>query len=610
MLTHNQKGAVAPLVAIMLVLIVVCVALVVDLGHIHNVKVELQRAVDAAALAGAQQLKGSTGSGPAAISVAVATAAANRVDQNPVSIDPLAIANPNFKGFAIQMVQPITWDKNITDPPLSIADRITPITNTALYDTANGLWVTSTMDVDHIFFFFTDSTPVTADAIAVATPELPVLPVAIITCIPTEKMLENPGTLPDPTVCGISSYSFDPDLVDSAAWTSLTFSPNANDIAEYMEPEGRDKFNQAIFGTPATNGGIENAPVDSVPSPFDPDYKGCPVVFPNDFNINCGLGKIADKDLAPPSEFPVPSPLPPLTQDVDGVYLPDSSFDPLIAYGRNGNGYLPRWYNMNGEDSGFDSNDHFTRIWAQDGIFLRGNVGGTPETPTAYVDRLTKLAECPVGDSSCRPYGDDRFLKDNFIVTPTGGFAQNLKAALGVASAPAYWPDFLAVIKHAGYPKVGVINGNAATVLSAFVDNEMVTDGTNLKCSDNAPFPAGETTLRVNAPVIFAGACEDWKAISNTSDHDFRYIGLAKTLITRVWVKNNESYDCGNDSEVVQLHGGADCSASDFDPGLRSGIFFNLPVPVSASLKGIEGLTLVPVADEDEGSAIKVFLVE
>ena len=50
----SERGSVVVLVAAMLFLIFFCVALVVDVGHIHNVKIELQRAVDAAALAGAQ----------------------------------------------------------------------------------------------------------------------------------------------------------------------------------------------------------------------------------------------------------------------------------------------------------------------------------------------------------------------------------------------------------------------------------------------------------------------------------------------------------------------------------------------------------------------------
>jgi len=52
----NETGAVAPMVGIMIFLFVGCLALVVDLGLLHNVKVQLQRAADAAALAGALQL--------------------------------------------------------------------------------------------------------------------------------------------------------------------------------------------------------------------------------------------------------------------------------------------------------------------------------------------------------------------------------------------------------------------------------------------------------------------------------------------------------------------------------------------------------------------------
>lgn len=608
----QSRGAVAPLVAIMLILIVVCIALVVDLGHIHNVKVELQRAVDAAALAGAQQLSGGIGAGINARAVAVATALANTVDQGQVVIDPDAIVNPNFKGQSIVAVQPINWNPNIVDPDtgntLTTSERITPITDSTLYSTANGLWVTAQRDVNHIFFFFVGSTQVTADAIAVATPEVPILPLAIVTCIPAEKMLENPGSLPDMTVCGITAYSFDPDREDTAAWSSLTFGANAADIAEFMETtEGRDKFNKVVFGTGLANTrGLENESIYPGALSYNPDdIDAC---YPRDFNITCGLGQIAGKDIATPAEFPAPTPLPNLTQ-ITGVYQANLPFDPLTAYGNNG--VLPRWYNLNASDEDFDNLDHFTRVWSQDGILLKG----TGETYAAYVSRMASYADCTdVTVSSCNPYGDNRFKiignNENLIVEPKGQFRNNLNAAIGFN--PSHWPDFLKVVRHAGYPKVGVINGNTANVLSAFINNPMVTDGTKLRCSDNDPFPTGEKTLRVNAPVIFAGSCENWKAISNPSDQDLRYIGLSKVLVTRVWVRNNESYDCGEESEVVRLHGDEVCNASGFDPGLVSNTYFSLPVSVNSSLKAIEGLTLVPVADDEEnqGSLLKIFLVE
>lgn len=52
----TRKGAVTVLVAILLVVLLGCVALAVDIGHLYVVRAELQRTADAAALAGAQAL--------------------------------------------------------------------------------------------------------------------------------------------------------------------------------------------------------------------------------------------------------------------------------------------------------------------------------------------------------------------------------------------------------------------------------------------------------------------------------------------------------------------------------------------------------------------------
>jgi hypothetical protein len=89
---------------------------------------------------------------------------------------------------------------------------------------------------------------------------------------------------------------------------------------------------------------------------------------------------------------------------------------------------------------------------------------------------------------------------------------------------------------------------------------------------------------------------------------------MSKVLLTRVWT-NTDDFDCGADSDVVQLHGAPECNASDFDPGLRSSNYFSLPAespPASPSLLALEGITLEPIADDeaDQGSLLKVFLVE
>lgn len=572
---NNEKGAVIVLVAIMLLLIVTCLGIVVDLGHIHNVKVQLQEAVDAAALAGAGQLNGASGMIQRVKDVAVATAKANGATE-------VSFVDSECKSSATDSCLG-TW--NDTALGSSAADRWT-------YNgtSPNAVLVRATRAVKHIFFFFSAATTVTADAIAVAKPEVPVLPLAIVTCIPSDKMLENPGALPGADVCDIRSYSFNPDQNDTAAWTSLTFNASDTEIIDYMSSQtGRDKFNKVIFGTGIPNDGIENeAPTTT---------GNCD---PSDLNISCGLGKIAGKELAPPGDFPVPPGLPPVSATPG---QPAGSFDPLVGFAQNG--ALPRWYNVD-DDGVFGSDDYFSRVWSQDGILIKG----ASESLTDYLARIKSYAVCTT--ASCKPYGDNRFLASNtdpLIVKPTGKFAQNLKDTLGFI--PEYWPKFVNVVAKAGYPKVGVMNGSATNILQAFVGNPDVSNGTDLRCSDNDPFPPGQKTLRVNAPVIFAGSCEDWKALSN-GGHTLDYIGLSKFLLTRVWTNKND-YDCGTESEVVQLPAsGASCTASSFVPGLFNDQYFSLPVTVKGGFKGLEGLTLVPVADDekDQGSILKVYLVE
>ncbi len=571
----REKGAVAPLVAILIVVFILCIALVVDLGHLHNVKVQLQRAVDAAALAGAKQLDGSIGQDGRAGYVARAAADINKID-----------SNSGWVADAYEFeITPGLWDKDLTADP-----RFTPVTEESAV-MANAIKVKATLQVENIFFFLTDNSTVSADAIAIANPDVPVIPLAIVTCIPADEMLENPGSLPGLTACDIISYNLDNDQDDTMAFTSLTFGANANDIVEYMSTEeGREKFNKVIFGKGlTTTDGIENESVD---------LGGC---YPHDLDIPCGLGRISAEDLAPPGAFPVPAGISPLNSSPGE---PAVGFDPMIAYGANG--ALPRWYHNN-DDESFGDDDHFTRVWSQDGILLQGST----ETIDEFLARLEAYALCPAGDLSCRPYNDDRFLAGNLLVAPSGQLAKNLEETLG--NAPGYWPDYRKVINQAGYPKIGIINGSVSTVLSAFIDNENVSDGNDLICSDNYPFPPGQTTLRLNAPVIFAGACEDWKAISNPSaEHTLTYIGLSKLLLTRAWIQNTESYDCGELSEVVQLPAGG-CPGQIFDPALNGSYFSVDGVPVPSSFKGLEGLSMVPIAedeDENSGSMLKVFLVK
>jgi hypothetical protein len=220
MSVRNQTGAVAPLIAILLVVILVSVAFVVDLGHIHNVKAELQRAVDAAALAGAKQLP----EPDRAIAVARATAAANLVDQQVVS--------STEQDLTVVVGR---WD------PLTLTATASQ-RFTATIDRPDAVYVRATRAVDHVFFFFVGSTNVIADAIAYSSPEVPVLPLTIISCIPPTG--PEAGSL---SVCGIRTYAF-ASGDNTAGWTSLTWAKtggsSVQDILNFVnDPEAVRNFN-------------------------------------------------------------------------------------------------------------------------------------------------------------------------------------------------------------------------------------------------------------------------------------------------------------------------------------------------------------------------------
>jgi len=559
MCKQHQRGAVAPLIALLLFVIVICVALVVDLGRVHSVKAELQRAVDAAALAGARYVPRATD----VTAAATAAAGGNQVDGDK---------------FANLLSQPTTtldivlgkWDETALGQ--DAADRFT-----AGATDADAVYVKASYNVEHTFFFFTDSTTVIADAIALAKPIYPILPLAVVSCIPTADETHPPGTLPDMTICGVVGHEFGSDPLDLAAWSSLTIGPaSAENILDIMGSAGNfELFNQIVFGRGLdyTNG-IENDPLTtSRPGhfSFDPDaVYGC---VNDGININCGLGQINGKDVAPPDDFTPPPSVPPLNTATlynTTVYSGNLSFDPLSDYNKE----LPRWYNIS-DNTTFDDDDHFIRVVTQDGILLQ-----RPGEPDAvYAQRLEDL-----NNGTLKPYGDDRFMKYVDIHND---------------------PDFLAVARDAGYPKVHVMNGVTGPVLEAFLKQVFDTEDKKdikdpLPCSENDPFPEGERSIRVNVPVIFAGNCENWKAVDSS---DFTYIGMAKFLLTRAELTNT-MYAC---PAGEQGYAGG-CSET-FSPPLASGYFglvsFNAPAM-------LEGLYTLPTTDDDDdlGSLVEVFLVE
>lgn len=606
MIHSRQRGAVAPLVAIMLFVIIICVALVVDLGHVHNVKGQLQRAVDAAALAGARYLP---------IAARVSSVAGRVAGENTVDGQTLAALLADEPGSTELDIALGSWDKEALGS--SPVDRwLTGGTPTS------AVKVRAKRDVGHIFFFFLDSTEVVADAIALAEPINPVFPLSIISCIPLDSIVTNPGSLPGTDVCDIKYYSFINDTDDTAAWTGLTFGGGAPAITQFLDPVyGRAQFEKTIFtglASTAGDGGLENAPPDPNASP-GASYAG---YKPVELNIPYGLGKIAGETLAPPESFPDPVfPSEEISRDpVTGVYLPYNSgtgpFDPMLDY--NNSGALPRWYNLN-DDGALKTDDHFVRVWSLDGHLLKGPIPGSQEAIdlgvvgesfVAYQARLKGYFEGTLQPPA--PYNDGRLKSSTGLISNSVGNAEATAIAKYFTDRGEpvnkndvkYWPDYGKIMLRAGYPKVNVTNGAVTTVLDAFFSNPEVAneDAETLNCSDNEPL-SGQT-LRMQVPVIFTGFCESWKAISNPSDvHNLVYVGLGDFLMTRGW-KNPKEYDCPT---PVTLAANNNAICSPFDPPLSGDAFSDIGV----NDKGAEGLFKLPLVDEaDAASLVRVFLVE
>lgn len=610
MIIHNQKGAVAPLIAVLLLVIIVSVAFVVDLGHVHNVKAELQRAVDAAALAGARHLPD-----PDRVdAVAIATAANNTVDKEAVVVTP-------------ENVILGAWDMDTLTATAS--DRFTPT-----LINPNAVYVRAERDVGHIFFFFQDDTPVVADAIAVAEPVNPIIPLTMVSCIPLDGSENNPGALPGTGICDIRLYTLATDQDDTSAWTSLTLDANAADIADLLDGDaGRELFEQIVFGRGlGTTQGIENE------DPAAPGV-GCD---PDGTSIGCGLGQVVEgEDLSAPEDFTVPtgagaSPAQAIVRnDLDIFEAPETNtFNPLTAYNLDG-GMLPRWYNTN-PDGSLKTDDHFARLWSLDGfllppikdinneqenfydfqdrleaLYLSASIlDGSetdPEIVAAYkeldVDLDGVLDDFPFPVSYFQP-GGGNFIDNNPSPSLQDAIADYFKSDFpGLRKQDVkYWPDFGAVMAYAGYPRVGVINGNAASLMADFLSNPEVATGEVMNCSPQEVLKSYDA-LRVQVPVIFAGYCEAWKAIANTSQvHSLYYVGLADVYLVRAW-KTPYDYACGGNFVSVL---GESCQGDTFDPPLVSYEYQT----VNENAFALEGLVTIPEIHTGGSSSTKVYLVE
>ncbi|MCA1765482.1 MAG: pilus assembly protein TadG-related protein, partial [Desulfobulbaceae bacterium] len=460
----REQGAVAPLVAILIVLFILCIALVVDLGHLHNVKVQLQRAVDAAALAGARQLDGSTGQDDRARAVARATANANRIDSDSGWITD---DNPD--------IELGNWDTKITGA--SPADRFdsedTPI---------NAIRVTATLEVDNIFFFPTVNSTVSADAIAVNMYKETALPIALLSCIPIN---EGAGQ----TVCDIQFYIWGSDPLDTAGWTSLTYGPgvNADDLKRFFEP-GNTEVKQIIYGDGSGDEGLENEDVRKGDGTYDADSSPCDLTVNNGLTIACGLGD----EFVPPALAP-DDPL---------------DYDPL-----------PRWdYNLD-EDADL-SDDPFRRIYSMDGILEQGYIAG--ESDSDYEARLETLKNASEDYATGDHLTAFNTYDTNYPSPILPDWARDGRWDVMVSKKGEAL--FEQALLYAGYPAVAATNGTDASVLKAFL--ELTTEGqddghfdTSLtsitppldatESSDPSNSYGGGETFAVTIPIVLTGACQD-----------------------------------------------------------------------------------------------------
>lgn len=530
----NETGAVAPFVAIMLVLLVGCLALVVDLGRLHNVKIELQRAVDAAALAGALKLDGTDEEAQAAQESAVATAGGNIVNGSPLVLVATDISLGTWQAAAYEETIDDRFEPSATIPDPSAG--------------YNAVKVSKSVVVNDLIFsriWSIDSATVAADAIAVTAFEQPGLPIALLSCNHSNSGLAD-------SVCEIKMYKWSMDPEDTAGWTGLTFNTSAQTLKDFFS--GKLDINRVLYGDNDDHQGLENTAVlkqtdSSGPCGNEAINKNTGNNF--EYEIVCGLGEDFDESILPPGNDPL-------------------QYNPL-----------PRWYNdiaferilsMDGMLGEEGSDDYQTRL----GLLFSAAERFSYGDPGAYNDYINYCQLNGIDYNSA--ILDDRFMRyiewdkkeKKYVVHPEEA------------------------LRDAGYPLVQAKNGQDTAVLAAFIDrvSAEANDG-HFKDSLTAsagPFAeegadATGETLPVTIPVIYAGECGGWKALKGKF-----YIGTANLLVTRIWKNNHDCWDVKYVDETHHPLVSADSCTDNFTPIVPSRTFRCVTKKDSGAEAGIEAL--------------------
>jgi hypothetical protein len=212
---RGERGATAVIVGLLLVVLAMFLGLVINTGHMHLIRTELQTATDAAALAGAKELNGTQAGIDAAVVQASNYARAHETDNGmPVALDPGDVIFGHWDDDAPRSSAFTRIDTR--DPPsLSI---INAVVVQAGRQVARG----NAMKVDMGGLFTKKQQDVAAEACAVLGGPCELgcaIPIAFAACI-----VKNPdGSLN----CG-TQLTFNSDVTDNIGFTNLTNDPSVS----------------------------------------------------------------------------------------------------------------------------------------------------------------------------------------------------------------------------------------------------------------------------------------------------------------------------------------------------------------------------------------------
>ncbi len=276
-LKSRQKGAVAIIVALCLVVLVGMLGLVLDLGHLYVTKTELQNAADASALSGAKELNGKVTGINNAINRAIEAAGKNKFNLNSSA---LVITASNIRVGACPSegcMEPIT---SITSDALA-ADKTFLEVNTGSKSLST--WFAQVLSN-------VGSNMATAAVAVAGKYQTNITPIAICT-------IPNPGTtnelgyergvtykISDSNPIGAGTmFWLDPESAKSGVCSATS----ADDTRPYL-CTGKTGYTPIVGQTVNTNTGISNSQFESLDSRFDSygsQGKCDPATAPPDTNI-------------------------------------------------------------------------------------------------------------------------------------------------------------------------------------------------------------------------------------------------------------------------------------------------------------------------------------